>query len=138
MNASNSFATNELGWKPPLGTKRSNVEASDHFDLISGTSTGGILAIGLGMGLSATEMLQFYKQRGPHIFPVTGFGRKFGRALRQVMQPKYSGEILRRELLSAFKEKKFGESQVRLVIPTYGRRMASERRSSRAEYALPF
>ena len=77
----------------------------DHFDLISGTSTGGILAIGLGMGLSATEMLQFYKQRGPHIFPVTGFGRKFGRALRQVMQPKYSGEVLRRELLSAFKER---------------------------------
>jgi patatin-like phospholipase/acyl hydrolase len=28
---------------------------SDHFDLITGTSTGGIIAIGLGLGLSAKD-----------------------------------------------------------------------------------
>ena len=36
----------------------------DHFDLIAGTSTGGILAIGLAMGLTAEELLNFYRERG--------------------------------------------------------------------------
>ena len=40
----------------------------DHFDLISGTSTGGIIALGLGMGLSAAEILSFYESHGPKIF----------------------------------------------------------------------
>jgi uncharacterized protein len=43
----------------------------DHFDLIAGTSTGGILAIGLGLGLSAREICDFYASKGPEIFPST-------------------------------------------------------------------
>ena len=39
------------------------------FDLIAGTSTGGILALGLGMGLRAQDILDFYQQRGPRVFP---------------------------------------------------------------------
>src|ERR1700733_4977943 len=99
--------------------KDTGARIAEHFDLITGTSTGGILAVGLGIGLSADQMLEFYKTRGPHIFPVTGFGRKLTLALRQVIPPKYSGDVLRRELVKAFGEKKFGESSVRLVIPTY-------------------
>ena len=41
----------------------------DHFDLICGTSTGGIIR--LGMGLSTAELLNFYRERGPVIFPAT-------------------------------------------------------------------
>ncbi len=36
----------------------------DHFDLIAGTSTGGIIAIGLGLGSSAREITKFYEVRG--------------------------------------------------------------------------
>ena len=43
----------------------------DHFDLISGTSTGGIIAIGLGLGLSARAIADFYQEQGPIIFPNT-------------------------------------------------------------------
>ena len=42
---------------------------TDHFDLIAGTSTGGIIALGLGLGYSAKEILNFYITEGPHIFP---------------------------------------------------------------------
>jgi patatin-like phospholipase/acyl hydrolase len=40
----------------PIGT---------YFDLIAGTSTGGIIAIGLAMGLHASELLSLYEDRGP-------------------------------------------------------------------------
>jgi patatin-like phospholipase/acyl hydrolase len=37
---------------------------SAHFDLIAGTSTGGIIALGLGLGLTPDEILKFYKTGG--------------------------------------------------------------------------
>ena len=42
------------------------------FDLIVGTSTGGILALGLASGRSCKEMLDFYRTAGPrHLCPST-------------------------------------------------------------------
>ena len=38
-----------------------------YFDLIAGTSTGGIIAIGLGLGLAAKDILRLYENRGPAI-----------------------------------------------------------------------
>jgi len=102
---------------------QTNLKMVDHFDLIAGTSTGGILAIGLGLGLSGKEMLEFYKKRGPYIFPVTSFSNRFKYSLRHIFQPKYSQEILLRELEDAYyggKEPKLlKESKCRLLIPTY-------------------
>src|SRR6188474_3067968 len=68
--------------------RSTGLRIAEHFDLIAGTSTGGILAIGLGIGLSAAELLDFYERRGPVIFPTTGFGRKFWRSVHQVVSPK--------------------------------------------------
>jgi uncharacterized protein len=39
-----------------------------YFDLIAGTSTGGIIAIGLGLGLPAADILKLYVDQGPAIF----------------------------------------------------------------------
>ena len=47
----------------------------DQFDLIVGTSTGGILAIGLGLGISPNDLLKLYVEKGPEIF---GQGRGWG------------------------------------------------------------
>jgi patatin-like phospholipase/acyl hydrolase len=38
------------------------------FDLIAGTSTGGIIAAGLALGHSAEDLYDFYKDYGPQIF----------------------------------------------------------------------
>jgi len=41
---------------------------SNYFDLIVGTSTGGIIALGLGLGLPAKDILSFYEEKGSAIF----------------------------------------------------------------------
>lgn len=40
----------------------------DFFDYIGGTSTGAIIAAGLARGMSAGELLDFYRQTGPAMF----------------------------------------------------------------------
>ena len=41
---------------------------ADSFDLIAGTSTGGIVAAGLAAGLTAADMQDFYVRYGAGIF----------------------------------------------------------------------
>lgn len=90
----------------------------DHFDLIAGTSTGGILAIGLGLGFRAEDLLNFYLERGAEIFPSAGVKAKFG-WLRQLLGPKHSHEALRNAVAAILGSRTFGESLRPLVIPTY-------------------
>lgn len=93
--------------------------AADHFDLITGTSTGGIIAIGLGLGLPARTICDFYQQEGPTIFPGTSLVQRVEGRLRQLFGPKHSHAVLRAALGKVFGQRRFGESKCRLVIPTY-------------------
>jgi patatin-like phospholipase/acyl hydrolase len=85
-----------------------------YFDLIVGTSTGGIIALGLGLGLSARDVLSFYEEHGPSIFR----GSKTVRALRQIGISKYNSNPLREALRTVFGDRKLGESTRRLVVPS--------------------
>ncbi|MFD4420920.1 patatin-like phospholipase family protein [Agromyces sp. NPDC058484] len=51
--------------------RRSGRRAIDLFDLAAGTSTGAIISIGLGAGLSAAELAEFYPKYGSRIFRVS-------------------------------------------------------------------
>ena len=57
--------------------------AADDFDLIVGTSTGGIMALGLGLGKTAQDIVEFYREHGPHIFPSTSLVERTTGGLRQ-------------------------------------------------------
>ena len=93
---------------------------ADYFDLIVGTSTGGIIAIALGMGVSAQDLLAFYEQKGPEIFPLLGVRRGAARAVRWWARgPKFSPAPLRRALESVLGGRRLGDSRLRLVIPSY-------------------
>lgn len=95
----------------------------DHFDLIAGTSTGGILAIGLGMGLSGKQMLEFYKNKGSTIFPVTSLSDKLSHKIRHLFCPKYAQNVLLNELRAAYNLQEavpcLSSSRCRLVVPAY-------------------
>lgn len=92
---------------------------AEHFDLIAGTSTGGIIAIGLGLGMSAGEILDFYRKRGAEIFPSTGVTTRFRQQLRRAVAPKHSADPLNRALVDVFGARLLGESRQRLVIPSF-------------------
>lgn len=103
------------------------VTAADCFDLIAGTSTGGIIAIGLGLGLQPRELLQFYLAEGPRIFADHWRTRSLG----QWLHVKYPSSALEAALRRAFqassagenqkepRDRFFGESTKRLVVPAY-------------------
>jgi len=44
------------------------IKVSEYFDLIVGTSTGGIIAIGLGLGIPPKEILNLYKENEARVF----------------------------------------------------------------------
>lgn len=48
--------------------KDESFRLSDFFDYIGGTSTGAIIAAGLSRGMSVTELLNFYEQKGEAMF----------------------------------------------------------------------
>ena len=96
----------------------------EYFDLICGTSTGGIIALGLGMGLKASEILEMYEKRGPEIFGQSGgllenFLAEPIRRIRWLYRPKYSSEKLRSVLIDLFGSKTLGDAKHRLVIPAW-------------------
>jgi uncharacterized protein len=93
----------------------------DYFDLIAGTSTGGIIAIGLGLGLTAGELLQLYKEFGPRIFQK----HRFAGNLRRLLRAKYSLEPLRDVVGTAFGNRLLGQSRKRLLVPALN--LAAER-----------
>lgn len=95
-----------------------------YFDLISGTSTGGIIAIGLALGMRASDILKLYEEQGPAIFAqtrtgVAGWVDRRVSAARWLWKPKYSTQPLRDALHGALGDRKLGEARTRLVIPAW-------------------
>lgn len=98
---------------------------SDYFDLIVGTSTGGILALGLAAGKDARTIRDLYMVRGRHIFPPTwdnALGRMY-RWLRNTIWNvgtyRYERHELERVLDDVVGGRLFGEARTRLVIPAF-------------------
>ncbi len=94
---------------------------SRYFDLVAGTSTGGIIALGLSLGFSAAELLEFYVRDGRLIFPRLP-GSWLGTIPRRVaglFRPHLSYEALESALKQRFRDRLLGEAQTRVVIPAF-------------------
>jgi uncharacterized protein len=94
--------------------KQENTRIVEHFDLITGTSTGGIIAIALGLGLSAEEIRDLYLEEASTIFPPSAFAE-----LRHWLGVKYSSVGLRQALGKRFGARRLGDSGSRLIIPAF-------------------
>lgn len=91
-----------------------------YFDLIAGTSTGGIIALGLGLGLTAREVLDLYEDIGPRVFSTSrGVWAHVPRWARQWFRARYDTCVLRAALSARMEGQRLGDSSVRLVIPSF-------------------
>ena len=91
------------------------VSVADHFDLITGTSTGGLIALGLGAGLRPREIVEFYLSDAPTIFA----DRTGLKGIRRLWAPKFSAAPLEVALKRRFGERTLGQSVKRLIVPSY-------------------
>ena len=87
----------------------------DYFDLIAGTSTGGIIALGLGAGLTAPVLERMYVDEGHFVFPSkrTGLTGK----LCQFFRARYDRKALDKLLGERVGGKTLKESKYRLLVP---------------------
>ena len=90
-----------------------------YFDLIAGTSTGGIIGIALALGHSASEILNLYEKRGPEIFGQDrdALGNFLGRRLRGIRwlyRNKYGSEALRDALQDVL-----GDRRIAMLKPVW-------------------
>lgn len=94
-----------------------NCLTSDHFDMICGTSTGGLIALAISLKIPAAEICQFYEEKGPEIFPKQSKLESF---IKQTFyRGKFNDTGLKNSLESIFGDKKIGDANNLLCIPSY-------------------
>lgn len=93
------------------------IRVADHFDLIAGTSAGGIVALSLGAGLRPAEIVERYTELAQRVFPRSR--RAKWRLASRALRPTYSGDTLRKVLTDVFGERRLGQSTKRLIVPAW-------------------
>jgi hypothetical protein len=89
----------------------------EHFDLVVGTSTGGIIALGLACGIEASRMLALYRDEGDKVFPSARSG--WTGMLERIFSPKYDSDGLREILQKYLPNRRFMELEYNLAITSF-------------------
>jgi len=95
--------------------KRSGKPAAQMFDLIAGTSTGGLLAAALSIGKPADDIVRMYKDNASRIFPYS-FWRRWGNLF---FDEKYPADGLETVLAEVFDGLKMSDAKTALLIPAF-------------------
>lgn len=105
-----------------------NTRIADYFDLVAGTSTGGLIAIMLTAPnkdkrpmFTAKEILEFYIRESPKIFPQSSnvFGWPLTIFKFILRQHKYNGQHLHNILRKELGDLKLHDTLTNILIPTY-------------------
>lgn len=92
---------------------------ADYFDAIAGTSTGGIIAIGLGLKKPAETIERLYVEGGKRVFPEFWSRHPWLKCLRQLVRSLHDHRELESLLYETFGDARLGDSYSRLVIPAF-------------------
>lgn len=94
-------------------------QVKDHFDLITGTSTGGIIAIALSLGVPAQKLFDLYSENASKIF---GGKRGFWSQILKSAHDRENLENLVRETLREYNDgidPRMNDCQTGVAIPIY-------------------
>ncbi|KAK1263227.1 hypothetical protein QJS04_geneDACA017461 [Acorus gramineus] len=104
-----------------------NVRIADYFDVIAGTSTGGLVAAMLAAPdennrplFAAKDVKAFYLKECPKIFPQ--FGEPFAsviNTIKAIFGPKYDGKYLRKLIRTILGDTRLHQTLTNVVIPTF-------------------
>jgi hypothetical protein len=88
---------------------RDDFRLSHYFDYIAGTSTGGIIAAGLAVGMTVDEILTFYKEAGAQMFAKANLLRR--------LRYKFESEPLAEKLKAVFgPSTEFGSDKIETLL----------------------
>ena len=96
---------------------RAGVLAGRLFDLVSGTSTGGIITCAAAAGIQAQDVADLYRQRGCQIF-----SRSWGHRLATgwgLWGPQYGAAGIEAALADVFGGRRLSDCDPALLIPAY-------------------
>jgi patatin-like phospholipase/acyl hydrolase len=99
--------------------RRTGRRVFELFDLIAGTSTGGIIACAVCApgALPAAELVKLYEDEGPHIFSRSLFQRI--RSADGLLDEKYDDKALDSALERFLAQKRLSETNPDLIVPSY-------------------
>lgn len=90
---------------------------ADYFDLICGTSTGGLIALGLSLKIPVSAISNLYYGRGKQIFRKRG---NISSLLKQLfLSSKYNNKELKKALQEMFGAHTLADSHCLLCIPAF-------------------
>ncbi len=92
----------------------------DGVSLFAGTSTGGILALGLAAGLTPSQCAELYSKNGRLVFDDSAFDNLFD--LGNAVGAQYSNENLKRLLADQFKSRgvtTLGDLRAKVVVSSF-------------------
>jgi len=104
--------------------KRTGKRIAELFNLIAGTSTGGILALGLtkpgpdnNPAYSAEELVELYDDKGPHIFSRSVWHRI--RAMGNAVEEKYPSDAIEKILDQYFGDAVLSQAIADVLVTSY-------------------
>lgn len=92
--------------------RRTGTPAHEIFNLMAGTSTGGIIAALLALGYSCDEVIALYMDHGSKIFKKRWWRRGW-------IRPQYSDRYLNKVLRKYLKENRLSNCKSHLIVPAY-------------------
>jgi patatin-like phospholipase/acyl hydrolase len=88
----------------------------DKIDLVAGTSTGGIIALGLAKGLEPSRLRELYYEKSPEIFDSAWYEL---RESLPIVRAKYSNEDLREELTAVLGDTQLRHLKKRVLVASF-------------------